>query len=212
MLNSQVIRGRQVPFPAFAAERVYMKPFFQAQGLGKELAHWQPTVDAMLTNIKTDKPIYLMIDQREVSRGEIHRRPGAHTDGNWIANISTHGSPGHSQGGGGRHGGGRHGGGRHINASGYHDGHSIRRDEGFRAKGDLLLLASDVMGCEALVGKINGYPDEQGSVDHLDLSGLRAVPMTQGYVWYGDALQLVHRSLPQRFSGPRTVVRLNVTQ
>src|SRR5206468_2322799 len=109
-----------VSFPAFRGERHYMIPFNQRDALPPHLRHWQPTVDAMLVGVRTDGPVYLMVDQSRVGAGVSHRRPGLHVDGNWIAEIGQHGGPGPGH--------------RHTN--------------GVYAP-EAVILASDVEGCRA---------------------------------------------------------------
>jgi hypothetical protein len=85
-----------VTFPAFRGERHYMIPFKQRDGLPPHLRHWQPTVDAMLAGVRTEGPIYLMVDQSRVEAGQTQRRPGLHVDGNWIAATASHGGHRHA--------------------------------------------------------------------------------------------------------------------
>lgn len=190
MLNSQAHRGTTVPFPAFTGERVYMLEFTKAQGLPHELRRWQPTVDAMLSDVRADPNdlIYITLDQKTVQAGRTHRCPGAHVDGNWIAAIQAHG-----------------GGGGHIQAGGHKGGkwNAVGRS-------DVLMLASDFAGCESLEGLVHGHPNEKGGVDHLDLSGLRSVVMAPNVNWFGDALTWIHRPLLMPKPVDRTLVRLNI--
>jgi hypothetical protein len=83
MLQSVVQKVGPVDFPAFAAERIYMREFRLETGLPEDLKHWQQTVDQMLVGVDTDSPIYLMVDQKFISASETHRRPGLHIDGYW---------------------------------------------------------------------------------------------------------------------------------
>lgn len=91
MIVSAMSIGRQVSFPSFAAERVYMLPFLQRDGLPTGLRRWQRTIDAMLDGLKVPGQIYLMIDQAKVDAGTTHRRSGRHVDGNWLATSEFHG-------------------------------------------------------------------------------------------------------------------------
>jgi len=67
-----------------------MQGFTKAGGLPSNLARWQDTVDAMLSNVECAGPIYLMIDQSVVPAGITHRRPGLHVDGRWCAAAGKH--------------------------------------------------------------------------------------------------------------------------
>lgn len=121
-------RGR-VDFPGFQAERHYMIPFFQKYGLPPAIRHWQPTVDAMLSGIYTDQPIYFMADQSFVKAGDPQRRPGVHVDGYWHPEKLAHGGGGHRGYGGhlprGRHRGRGGHGGSHM-SSGWDDAASAK--------------------------------------------------------------------------------------
>src|SRR5512144_898315 len=92
MLSSVQQRGA-VRFPEFIGERVYMREFNPRNGLPKDLARWQGTVDAMLDGVDAPGSVFIMIDQGEVKAGQFHRRPGVHVDGYWIPAIHAHGEP-----------------------------------------------------------------------------------------------------------------------
>lgn len=77
---------------------------------------------------------------------------------------------------------------------------------------DLLILASDVMGCAAYEGDFSGVPNEGGDFSHLDLSHMTRVEMEPGRVWAGSAMSMLHESVPLPRDCLRTVVRLNVKQ
>ena len=83
MLQSVMQKVGPVDFPAYTAERIYMREFRLETGLPEDLKRWQQTVDQMLVGVDTDGPIYLMVDQKFVSATTTHRRPGLHVDGYW---------------------------------------------------------------------------------------------------------------------------------
>jgi hypothetical protein len=83
MLHSGLKMLGKTTFPSFRYERIYMFPFKRSSGLPQELVHWQPTVDMMLSGITSDRTMYLMVDQKDIAKGEYHRRPGVHVDGHW---------------------------------------------------------------------------------------------------------------------------------
>jgi hypothetical protein len=80
---STIERRRQVAFPAFTGERVYMEPIYNAK-LPARLARWAITVDCMLAGL-VPRVMYLMVDQQALVGGQFHRRPGIHVDGYWGA-------------------------------------------------------------------------------------------------------------------------------
>lgn len=201
------IRGR-VTFPAFTGERVYMRSFTQRDGLPFDLARWQPTVDAMLDGIDASGPIYLMIDQAPVKAAVTHRRPGVHIDGYWHPTIQAHGEQQPYQ---------REGHrwvpvppkGPHIIASGKWDTPS----PGWKTIGsakESIVLASDVVGCRAFVGKYDGEFGDGGDCSHIDTDHMDAVTFEPGRAYAGHAMRMLHESMPVTRDCLRTVVRLNV--
>jgi hypothetical protein len=192
-----------VPLASNTGERIYMREFRKEDGLPFDLARWQPTVDAMLSEVDTDGPIYLMVDQALVSAGAAHRRPGVHIDGYWHPALHAHGTPTPSPGHSGQPPAPTPG--RHIWAAGGH-GHIIRNDD---TVPEGLILASDVAACRAFVGQWEGAPGEGGDCRHIDLSGLHPVILQSGIAYAGNVAML-HESLPVPLDCLRTVVRLNV--
>jgi hypothetical protein len=195
-MDSWIVGTGLVEFPKFKGERHYMIPFTMEKGLPAELRHWQPTVDGMLKGIRTNAEMYLMVDQMEVAAGTPHRRPGVHVDGYWNPAIQAHGDGGHHAR---RHTPApRHGPtpGRHISAAPYKE---------------LLLLASDVEGCQAFTGKYERdfVADWRGGdCADLDVSNLIRIPMRANRCYVGDVFTL-HESLPLMVDAKRTLVRIN---
>jgi hypothetical protein len=187
--QSRVTQIGKVEFPAFLAERVYMREFRLETGLPSDLKRWQTTVDQMLAGIDTDEPIYLMIDQGVIKANTSHRRPGAHIDGYWIAAKQRHG------------GGGGH-------ASRW-DNPSPQWNTCDFSKPEALILASDFCASRALVGEFEGAPGEGGDCSMLDLSELSEVRLQAGIAYAGN-VTMVHESLPVAKDTVRTLVRLSV--
>ena len=216
-----------VPFPVFTGERVYMREFTKAAGLPPELRRWQDTVDAMLDGVDASGPVFLMVDQAPVPANHTQRRAGLHVDGYWHPTLQAHG------GGGGGHrgtttptaptpvGGHSHDRGTHRGRppsapatedprgpSGHGGRPSTHLHSGDGAEG--LILAADVLGCAAYVGRFDGKPGAGGDCAHIDASGLQRVDMEPGRAWAGHTLTMLHEALPLRRACLRTVVRLNV--
>lgn len=199
-MQSSVWMGNAVHFPDYYGERVYMQPFNPSKGLPKELHRWQETVDEMLDqfgSVKINRDVYLMIDQSPVFAGHIHRRPGPHIDGYWmpVANdhghmspVYTHGNPGH-------------------NSPSRDDHRNPGRHKG-AGKSELILMASNITGAKAYIGKYEGEFSEGGAVE-FDLSGMRQIEMCSDVSWIGD-VYTIHESIPHDVDGLRTLVRLNV--
>lgn len=204
MKSIVTVRPTAITFPAFMAERIYMREFTKKGGLPDDIKHWQPTVDQMLDGIDAPGSIYLMVDQREVKAGETHRRSGIHIDGYWIPAKQAWNQPGpswlygsHGTGGGGGHG---HGGGGHST------GHRFADAEW---SSEAIVLASDVQGCRAFEGEFEGGVGKGGSCDHIDLSKTNEIVMQPG-VCYAGNVTMLHESIPINHDAKRTVVRLNV--
>lgn len=211
-MSYSIIQERgPVTFPDFQAQRVYMLPFFKRDGLPEGLARWQPTVDAMLHDVDTSLPIYLMVDQAVVSPNTTHRRPGVHVDGYW--------NPG------------KHSGHRSVSAHGARPGthtpqppqrgrHDFLSERHHLSASDwnvidfsspeAIMLASNVSASAAYVGEY----DEQllrhgGDASAVDLLPLSRVLLDAGKVYAGN-VAVLHESLPVTESVERTLVRLNV--
>jgi hypothetical protein len=212
---SNMHRRAAVPFPEFKGERVYMRPITN-EIVPADLSRWQATVDAMTTGIPTPEIMYLMVDQKSVKAGEIHRRPGMHVDGYWVGNghnkhrvrpVTGHGplpgvpgwgawpethSPGPS----------------HIPSRGEWDVPKTWNTADF-AEPETLLLASNAFGCRAFIGKCHGGIGDMGDCSGMDLSGFEIMPMDPGYC-YAGSVGALHESVPTPVDSFRTVVRLNV--
>lgn len=181
MTTSAVQVGAQpIPFPAFTGERVYMRRI-DGGVMPPDLARWGPTVQAMMADVEANGPVYLMVDQMRVRKGETHRRPGMHVDGWWDEKA-------------GRHGG-------HV-TTGIH-----RPGEGMQT----LVLAATHEGCRAFVGDYDGeVVGDGGDCAAVSIIGMESVPMKPGVAYHGDAATLLHESVACVESCERTVVRLNV--
>jgi hypothetical protein len=187
------VRG-QVAFPEFTGERVYMREFRQADGLPDDLRRWQPTIDAMLAGIRTDGPLFFMVDQSEVVAGTAQRRPGVHIDGYWNSGGGHSSQPKHAPSPQ-----------RPTPApkpSNEWQSSDYRWPEG-------LLLASDIEGCRAFVGEFDGVPNEGGDCSHIDVHRLECVTL-RPRVCYAGNVTLLHESIPVDHDCRRTLVRLNV--
>lgn len=191
MRYSSVVVGNPVPFPEFTGERIYMREFDNGI-LPKELERWQPTVDAMLNGRRSRA--YLMVDQKVVHQNALHRRPGLHVDGLWNPAIYAHGHGGGHLGDPGPRHGGRHGG----------------KWQFVSGESQTLILATDVLACKAYEGWYEDMPSSGGDCSHIDVGSMAEVYMVPHMAHYGDALCMLHESIPVMRTTPRTVVRLNV--
>jgi len=190
-MKSRIVRtGTIAAFPAHTGERVYMEPFYQRGGLPSSLRRWQYVVDMMLAGVDADGPIYLMVHQGTVERGGTLRRPGPHVDGHWIAAANRHGDPPLPPG--------------HTNPGPSPGGHRNPMNQR-----ELVILTSDVYGCDALLGDYAGQFGSGGDCTDMDLAALRRSPLAPFGVYRGD-VYTVHEAVPSPVDARRTVVRLNV--
>lgn len=195
--QSKIQEKGQVSFPEFKGEKVYMTEFFQKNGLPEHLKRWQKTVDQMLVGIKTDEPIYLMIDQAFIPKGEFHRRPGLHIDGYWNPEKGSHGN----------HGGGKlHG--KHGNHKGSLNSSKSWEESAFEEH-EALILASNISASRGFEGNYSGVIKEGGDCDHLSTQGLKEVNLEANKVYVGN-VTFLHESLKVKEDCYRTLVRLNV--
>jgi hypothetical protein len=178
-MKSSVQQGGRVLFPPNTGERIYMLPFMKDIPLPKAFRRWQDTVDAMLEGISPSGEMYLMVDQAEVRAQSTHRRPGVHIDGHW------------------------------DHATMEHEGRYRGDPDPSRPGPQRLLIASNVLGCRVYAGEFEGQPADGGDCSHLALDYLERIDMAPGYVWHGDAMSLLHESIPVRRDCFRTVVRIN---
>lgn len=74
---------------------------------------------------------------------------------------------------------------------------------------EMIILASDVSACRALIGEFEGHPWPDGDCSDVATAGLREVIFEDHRVYRGNAT-LLHESLPVLRTGPRTLVRLNL--
>lgn len=215
-------------FPEYRGERIYMREFLKSEGLPIDLARWQPTVDAMLKDVNTTLPVYLMVDESFVVAGQAQRRRGLHIDGYWNPGISAHGGAGGSShaprppGHGsfsivGNHGSVHRGhNSRPTEPSGHNSVPVSRHSSGavtwqhadFSAP-EGVILASTVSAARGFVGDFDGPIGEGGDCSSFDLTGLRTVPMVAHVIYAGNVTAL-HESLPVDQDCYRQLARLNV--
>lgn len=213
-LQSIIHPATSVTFPAFMAERVYMREFHKQEGLPEDLKHWQPTVDAMLSGVDTDNPIYIMIDCGIIQAGNTHRRKGLHIDGYWNPGLSAHGNTGHRSipsGHGGRGIVRRHSyePPSHKGKSPFHSSGSDTWKDSTFEEPEGLILASSLAACIGYVGEFEGPIGEGGDCSHIDLSGLMKIDMQANVAYWGNVTNL-HESIPVKSDCERQLVRLNV--
>ena len=181
-----------VEFPAFMGDKIYMRKFYKKDGLPKDISRWQAVVDGMLESVKTEGPIFIMVDEARVLAGRTHRRKGIHIDGYWNEALKAHG-------GGSGHSMGMHG------TPGSGGGHKFFDFD----EEEALLLASNVAASAAYVGEWRGEIRDGGDCSEVDVSALTRIELEKNKVYAGNVTML-HESLPVPFDCNRSLVRLNV--
>lgn len=74
---------------------------------------------------------------------------------------------------------------------------------------EMVILASDVGGCRAVLGCFDGHAGPQGQCEHIDIDGGDSVVFEPSRAYRGTATT-IHESLPMRAQTQRTIVRLNL--
>lgn len=229
-MQSIVQQRGAVNFPSFNGDRIHMLTIDRDKPLPEVAKRWQQTIDDMMHGIDHDGPVYLMVDQKRVEAGKLHRRGGMHIDGFWVPGTLIAGMGGYDVGPkystmyAGHH--------TQVPTAGFKtdvqweedqrlDKAQRERNKKIRSRlknipkdagkwpNETIILASNVPACRALVGDWGGIIGEGGDVSHLDLSYMREIQMQAGIAYAGN-VTFVHESLPVLHDCERTVVRINV--
>lgn len=229
-MQSIVQQRGAVNFPSFNGDRIHMLTIDRDKPLPEVAKRWQQTIDDMMHGIDHDGPVYLMVDQKRVEAGKLHRRGGMHIDGFWVPGTLIAGMGGYDVGPkystmyAGHH--------TQVPTAGFKtdvqweedqrlDKAQRERNKKIRSRlknipkdagkwpNETIILASNVPACRALVGDWGGIIGEGGDVSHLDLSHMREIQMQAGIAYAGN-VTFVHESLPVLHDCERTVVRINV--
>lgn len=97
-MQSIVQQRGAVNFPSFNGDRIHMLTIDRDKALPEVAKRWQQTIDDMLVGIDHDGPVYLMVDQKRVEAGKLHRRGGMHIDGFWVPGTLIAGMGGYDVG------------------------------------------------------------------------------------------------------------------
>lgn len=97
-MQSIVQQRGAVNFPSFNGDRIHMLTIDRDKPLPEVAKRWQQTIDDMLHGIDHDGPVYLMVDQKRVEAGKLHRRGGMHIDGFWVPGTLIAGMGGYDVG------------------------------------------------------------------------------------------------------------------
>ena len=174
--------------PSPKMRRVYMERVTKDKGAGE----YQGVVAEILDRLGHNGHAFMMIDEKPIKAGEIHRRPGLHIDGYWVGN---------------RHGGHRR---RPVveNSSGWSNGGGTWNSSTFKEPEALVLLSS-MQGAVAYEGEWEGYIGEGGDCSSVNVSGLTKRILEAGKVYAGNVTML-HESIPVLRDGIRSLLRLSI--
>ncbi len=212
--SSNVKVGSPVTFPEWRGERHYMIPFTVGRGLIGDLGRYQTTVNQMMDGVLVDpnQQCYLMVDEKEVTPGNFHRRPGLHVDGYW--NPGTKGYGGH--GAVSCHGGQPYWSPTPTKHSPVIPSHqSPQPTHGAQSISNIpegLILASNYTAARAITGEysrdfVNDW--RGGDCSDLSIHHFNEVVLKANQAYHMDVMTL-HESLPITENVRRTVVRINV--
>lgn len=192
----------QISFPKHVEHNRVYQVAFHKDAIPEVLKPWENTIQGMLKGIDCDGEMYFMADKAAVQKGKTHRRGGLHIDGNWYRSV------GHDDG---NYCAGRHGGGHGAMQAGWGDGGG-RWNDVWKFTDDAtggIILASDIAGCDALVGKYDGTILKGGDCSHIDTTGMKQVSLKENTAYIGNVTML-HESLPMQFDCVRTVCRITM--
>lgn len=201
--QSKIHRAGDIKFPTFRNAQLYMHPIVAGRRdrdfgrLPKAYGDFERPLDEMLasTKITKDTTIYITIDQSRVRAGNTHRRAGAHVDGNYIFDWAGGGDDN-----------------RWITDELVpHLGPAEHRVQYCNPNGGVI-LASNVVGCQAWRGTLEGAPGQGGDCEHLkdQLAQLPNFLLVPNAIYVGNST-MVHESLPQDQDVERTLMRITLS-
>lgn len=163
---------------------------FYLEDLSRIPAQFKGLVEEMISGLPIKKGLaYFTVDGKLIKKGESHRRPGVHIDGNFLP----------SQGwdsGGWKIGGG----GKVLSES----DHLIA----YESNTGGLLIASTHPACKGWNGLFEGRPSTGGDCAHINITGNGFI-MNPNVIYYGNS-QFLHESVPVDKDVHRTLVRITL--
>ncbi len=189
--SSDFERKQEINLPEFSNTRIMMMPIMlgDTNSIPSFLDGWKPALESMFEmQDHNEKVGYLTIDEKIVAAGSTHRRAGKHVDG-----IYKNAAGGWGGGGGGWGGG--------IEPT---PGLDMQKSTG-------MLTVSSTSGCKAWKQIFNGWPDDEGSCDHLSsqCKEKESEIFSANTVYWVDAL-CVHESMEMERDTKRQFVRLSL--
>lgn len=160
------------------------------EGLPQEFV---PTVKSMLANLDLSGTAYFTIHGKTLEKGQTHRRPGPHTDGNYEPC---------SWGKGGGNGWKVGENGPPITTQFHHDSYLVETGG--------IILASNFKACKGWNGIYNGTINVGGDCSKFDLS-TGEFELQPNTIYYGNN-HFIHESLPMSDNIHRVLARITLPQ
>lgn len=186
-----------ISLPAFQSLRLYMHALIIGTGqkLPPSMAEFDPVVDRMLSvvNLNDGDKIFVTIDQKHVTAGQSHRRPGPHVDGNYIFDWGGGGGNGWLTGTAGR-----------VLSP---ENHKLQY---CNPRGGMI-IASDHKACRGWIGQFTGQPNQGGDCSHLQdqLDLAQQFWMDPNKIYVGNST-FIHESVAVARDVDRTLVRITL--
>lgn len=158
------------------------------------------TVKEMLKDIKDRAGLaFLTVHGKVLKKGDTHRRPGAHIDGNYVNHVPGEDFISFGTGGGNGWKVGDDG----ITLTEEEHNTSYNNDKGG------IILATSEESSECWIGEFEGVPDLGGDCTHIDLG--KSEPMKANTIYYGNN-RFIHNSLPASKDMKRIMYRITLPQ
>ena len=174
--------------------KIYMRPWGETFFNSDDDELWLDSISDVLGLVALEDPAdpfkcFIMVDNDFIEEGKYHRRPGVHIDGNWIPEMNAHRPrPGWVHVG-------KHGNGGHI------------IDDS--SKHQKLIMVSSEPYCKVYLGEYDGEIKEGGDCSEIDTSAMESMILEPNHVYMGDAMTLLHETLPATHTSNRALIRIN---
>lgn len=190
-INSKSLKLNTIELPNYTGH-ISMQPFNLStlEGLQEE---FKPIVKTMLQTLDLTGTAYFTIHGKTLNKGETHRRPGPHTDGNYEPCAW-------SRGGGNGWKIGENG--PAIDTKFHHDSYIVETGG--------IILASNFKACKGWNGTYEGTIQQGGDCSQFDLSK-GEFDLEPNTIYYGNN-HFIHESLPMSNDIHRVLVRITLPQ
>lgn len=166
---------------------------FDMQTLKGIPEEYKASVENMLRGIKNRKGVaHFTIHGQTLKKSETQRRPGAHTDGNYVKTLLDWGGNGWKVG---------------------ENGPSVGSTEHARLYETELggmIIASNFQACNAYLGEFDGLPGVGGDCSKISL-GEPSFKLEENNLYYGNN-HFIHESLPMSEDVHRVMMRITLPE